>query len=176
MEVDHVPPDPHFVTRTVDIFLLPEAADDFPVAMEVSKKYGIVYLITKCGFISLYHLDSGTCIYSTRISNDTIFVTAAHESTNGIICVSKEGQILSVHLNEQTIIPYIRTILNNSELAFKLASTGDLPGAGDLFVAQYQQLLEDYQFYEAAKVAANAPRVSVRNYLSVVLTCYFIHF
>jgi clathrin heavy chain len=159
MEVEHVPPDPHFVPRTVDIYLPPDTSSDFPVAMEVSNKYEIVYLITKYGFIHLYHLESGTCIYTTRISSDTIFVTALHEPTSGIIGVNKEGKILSVHLNEQTVIPYIRTILNNADLAFKLASRGDLPGADNLFMAKYRQLLADGQSYEAATVAANAPRV-----------------
>jgi clathrin heavy chain len=163
MEVDHVPPDPHFVPRTVDIYLPPDASSDFPVAMEVSNKYEIVYLITTYGFVHLYHLESGTCIYTTHISSDTVFVTAVHESTNGIIGVNKKGKILSVHLNERTVIPYIRTILNNADLAFKLASRGDLPGADELFVAQYRQLLAGGQFYEAAKVAANAPRVCFRN-------------
>ena len=55
-----------------------------------------------------------------RISVETIFVTAEHEVTNSIIGVNKKGQVLSININEQTIIPYILTILNNTELTFKL--------------------------------------------------------
>jgi hypothetical protein len=64
-----------------------------------------------------------------------------------------------VNVDEQTIIPYILATLNNTELAFKLASRANLPGADDLYVKQYQQLFQTGQFSEAAKVAANSPRV-----------------
>jgi hypothetical protein len=50
----------------------------FPVAMQVSKKHGIVYLVTKCGFIHLHDLESGACVSINRISGETIFVSAEH--------------------------------------------------------------------------------------------------
>lgn len=129
--------------------------------MQISKKHGIVYLVTKYGFIHLYDLESGACIYMNRISGETIFVTAEHEATNGIIGVNKKGQVLSVAVDEQTVIPYILTTLNNTELAFKLASRANLPGADDLYIKQYQQLFASGQYSEAAKIAANSPRVSI---------------
>jgi hypothetical protein len=99
-----------------------------------------------------------------RISGETIFVTAEHEATNGIIGVNKKGQVLSVNVDEQTIIPYILTTLNNTDLAFKLASRANLPGADDLYVKQYQQLFQSGQYGEAAKIAANSPRVKLLSY------------
>ncbi len=44
--------------------------------MQISAKYAIVFLVTKYGFIHLYDLETGACIYMNRISADTIFVTA----------------------------------------------------------------------------------------------------
>ena len=87
--------------------------------------------------------------------------TADQYATNCIIGVNKKGQVLSVNVDEQTIIPYILTTLNNTDLAFKLASRANLPGADDLYVKQYQQLFQSGQFNEAAKVAASSPRVSL---------------
>ena len=159
VEIDHQAPDPPFTKKAVDVYFPPEATNDFPVAMQVSKKHGIVYLVTKYGFIHLYDLESGACIYMNRISGETIFVTAEHESSNGIIGVNKKGQVLSVSVDEQTVIPYILTTLNNTELAFKLASRANLPGADDLYIKQYQQLFQSGQYGEAAKIAANSPRV-----------------
>ena len=141
------------------MYFPPEATNDFPVAMQVSKKHGIIYLVTKYGFIHLYDLESGACVYMNRISGETIFVTAEHEATNGIIGVNKRGQVLSVNVDEQTIIPYILTTLNNTELAFKLASRANLSGAEDLYMRQYQQLFASGQYSEAAKIAANSPGV-----------------
>ncbi|KAJ8482453.1 hypothetical protein ONZ51_g5352 [Trametes cubensis] len=162
VEIDHQAPDPPFTKKAVDVYFPPEAVNDFPVAMQVSKKHGIIYLVTKYGFIHLYDVESGACIYMNRISGETIFVTAEHEASNGIIGVNKKGQVLSVSVDEQTVIPYILTTLNNTELAFKLASRANLPGADDLYIKQYQQLFQTGQYGEAAKVAANSPRGILR--------------
>lgn len=162
VEIDHQAPDQPFTKKQIDVYFPPEATNDFPVAMQVSKKHGIVYLVTKYGFIHLYDLESGACIYMNRISGETIFVTAEHEASHGILGVNKKGQVLSVDVDEQTIIPYILTTLNNTDLAFKLASRADLPGADDLYVKQYQQLFATGQFDQAAQVAANSPRGILR--------------
>lgn len=61
--------------------------------MQISDKYDIIYLITKYGYIHLYDLETGTCIYMNRISGDTIFVTAPYEATSGIIGVNRKGQV-----------------------------------------------------------------------------------
>ncbi|OBZ66438.1 Clathrin heavy chain 1 [Grifola frondosa] len=139
VEIDHNAADPPFTKKAVDVYFPPEATNDFPVAMQVSKKHGIIYLVTK-PFLS----------------------RPTHEATNGIIGVNKKGQVLSVNVDEQTVIPYILTTLNNTELAFKLASRANLPGADDLYIKQYQQLFQSGQFGEAAKVAANSPRGILR--------------
>ncbi|KAJ7221966.1 hypothetical protein B0H12DRAFT_1031353, partial [Mycena haematopus] len=58
VEIDHQGPDPPFATKAVDVYFPPEAVNDFPVAMQVSKKHGNIYLVTKYGFIHLYDLES----------------------------------------------------------------------------------------------------------------------
>ncbi|KAF8327169.1 clathrin heavy chain 1 [Cantharellus anzutake] len=161
-EIDHQAANPVFTKKAVEVFFPPEAQNDFPVAMQVSKKHGIIFLVTKYGFIHLYDLETGTCVYMNRISGETVFVTAEHEATNGIIGVNKKGQVLSVSVDEQTVIPYILTVLNNTELAVKLASRANLPGADELYVKQYQQLFASGQYSEAAKIAANSPRGILR--------------
>ncbi|CAG8849184.1 2541_t:CDS:2, partial [Racocetra persica] len=69
VEIDHKDENPQFAKRTVDVFFPAEASTDFPVAMQ-----------------------TGTCIYMNRISGETIFVTAEHEATSGIIGVNRKGQ------------------------------------------------------------------------------------
>lgn len=61
--------------------------------MQISPKQDVVFLITKYGYIHLYDLETGTCIYMNRISGETIFVTAPHEATSGIIGVNRKGQV-----------------------------------------------------------------------------------
>ena len=38
-------------------------------------------------------METATCIYMNRISGDTIFVTAPHEASSGIIGVNRKGQV-----------------------------------------------------------------------------------
>lgn len=61
--------------------------------LQISAKNNVVFLITKYGYIHLYDLETGTCIYMNRISGETIFVTAPHEATSGIIGVNRKGQV-----------------------------------------------------------------------------------
>lgn len=162
VEIDHDASAPVFQKKSVDVFFPPEATNDFPVAMQVSKRYSIIYLVTKYGFIHLYDLETGTCIYMNRISGETIFVTCEHEATSGIIGVNRRGQVLSVTIDENALVPYILQTLNNPELAIKLASRGNLPGADDLYVQQFNNLFASGSYTEAAKVAANSPRGILR--------------
>ena len=62
-----------------------------------------------------------------HISGETIFVTAELEATSG-----------------------------TTELAVKLASRANLPGADDVYVQQYNQLFTTEQYSEAAKITANS--------------------
>lgn len=151
-----------FPKKAVDVFFPPEAQNDFPVAMQVSAKYDVIYLITKYGYIHLYDIETATCIYMNRISGDTIFVTAPHEATGGIIGVNRKGQVLSVSVEEDNIIPYINTVLQNPDLALRMAVRNNLAGAEDLFVRKFTLLFQNGQYAEAAKVAANAPKGILR--------------
>ncbi|KAH8278169.1 hypothetical protein KR018_011473 [Drosophila ironensis] len=151
-----------FAKKAVDVFFPPEAQNDFPVAMQVSVKYDTIYLITKYGYIHLYDMETATCIYMNRISADTIFVTAPHESSGGIIGVNRKGQVLSVTVDEEQIIPYINTVLQNPDLALRMAVRNNLAGAEDLFVRKFNKLFTAGQYAEAAKVAALAPKAILR--------------
>ncbi|XP_022345310.1 clathrin heavy chain 1 isoform X1 [Crassostrea virginica] len=151
-----------FTKKAVDVFFPPEAQNDFPVAMQMSQKHGVAFLITKYGYIHLYDIETGTCIYMNRISGDTIFVTAPHEATSGIIGVNRKGQVLSVSVEEDNIVQYVTNNLQNPDLALKIASRANLPGAEDLFVRKFNNLFQSGNYQEAAKVAASAPKGILR--------------
>ncbi|KAJ3382198.1 hypothetical protein HDU84_004560 [Entophlyctis sp. JEL0112] len=162
VEIDHKDGTPIFQKKAVDMFFPPEAGADFPVAIQISKKHDIIFMVTKFGYIHLYDLESGTCIFMNRISGDTIFATAELEITSGIIAVNRKGQVLSVSVEEENIIPYVLRTFNNQELAFRLATRNGLPGADEIVVARFNQLLQTGNFAEAAKVAATSPRGILR--------------
>lgn len=69
-------------------------------------------------------------------------------------------QVLSVSVEEDNIVQYVTTNLQNPDLALKIASRGNLPGAEDLFVRKFNNLFQSGNYQEAAKVAASAPKVN----------------
>ena len=87
-----------------------------------------------------------------RISAETIFVTAPHEPSNGIIGVNRKGQVLSVSVDEDNIINYINGNLNNPDMALRFAVRNNLGGADELFVRKFNTQFGNGQYSEAAKV------------------------
>ncbi|KAH8792706.1 hypothetical protein BGZ57DRAFT_872132 [Hyaloscypha finlandica] len=162
VEVDHQASNPVFPKKAVDVYFPAEAVNDFPVAMQVSQKYSIIYLVTKYGFIHLYDLETAACIFMNRISSETIFITAPDSESAGILGVNRKGQVLSVSVDEATVIPYLLQNPANSSLAVKLASRAGLPGADNLYAQQFDQLVNSGNYAEAAKIAANSPRGFLR--------------
>ncbi|KAM3414887.1 Clathrin heavy chain [Cercospora zeina] len=162
VEVDHQASNPTFTKRAVDIYFPAEATNDFPVAMQVSSKYKVIYLVTKYGFIHLFDLETGTTIFMNRISSDTIFTTAGDSDGAGIVGVNRKGQVLSVSVDETTIINYLLQNPENAELAYKLASRAGLPGADSLYQQRFDQLLSMGDYQNAAKTAANSPQGFLR--------------
>lgn len=75
--------------RQAELFFPPEFADDFPVAMQVSEKYGLVYVITKLGLLFVYDLETATAVYRNRISPDPIFLTANAPETGGFYAINR---------------------------------------------------------------------------------------
>ena len=145
----------------MEIYFPPEASADFPVAMQVSDKYKVLYLITKLGFLHVFHLGTGTCLYMNRISSDTIFVTCEHNAVGGILGVNKSGQVLSVTIDEDNIVNYIVNNLANFDLAMQMASESNLPNADQLFIQQFTRYFQQGNYKDAALVAANSPKVCV---------------
>jgi len=156
-----------FPKKAENIFFPPEADKDFPVAMQASQKFGVLYLVTKYGYIHLYDIESAQCIYSNRISSDTIFVTASYEPTEGIIGVNRKGQVLSVSVDEEKLVPFLIQVKQNGELARRMAERCNLPGADNLFVQAFNEKFSTGQYQEAAKIAAKAPKGILRTQATI---------
>lgn len=118
--------------------------------------------VTKFGYCHVHDLESGAMIYMNRISSETIFVTTDHTATGGLIGVNRKGQVLSVSLDESTAVPYIVGQLKNLQLALSLATRGNLPGAENLIMHQFEQLLAHGDYKGAAKIAADSPAGALR--------------
>lgn len=148
--------------KQAELFFPPDFADDFPVSMQVSAKYGLVYVVTKLGLLFVYDLESASAVYRNRISPDPIFITAEAPSSGGILAINRRGQVLQATVNEQTMVPFVSQQLNNLDLALSLAKRGNLPGAEGLIGQQFERLFAAGQYKEAAECAADSPQGALR--------------
>ncbi|XP_015923660.1 clathrin heavy chain 2 isoform X2 [Parasteatoda tepidariorum] len=80
---------------------------DFPSSIQVSSKLGLVYIVTKYGILHLCDLESCTTLCSINICTDVIFATAFNKETEGIIAISRNGQVLSVDLKREQVLKYV---------------------------------------------------------------------
>ena len=146
-----------------DVPFPPDAATDFPVSLMPSAKHGILYLITKFGFLYLFDAHTGTTLYRNRISGDTIFVTCSSNNNTGIMGVTaRKGQVLQITINEQQLIPYLLSLGNQNQIAIALASRLGLPGAENMYSQEFNRLFSAGDYKGAAKLAADSPAGALR--------------
>ncbi|EDO15226.1 hypothetical protein Kpol_423p16 [Vanderwaltozyma polyspora DSM 70294] len=164
IEIDHDASLPtQYQKKTMEIFFPPDATNDFPIAVQVSEKYGVVYILTKYGFIHLYELETGTNLFVNRITAESVFTATAYDNKNGIACINKKGQVLAVEISTSQIVQYVINKLSNVTLAISMARRGGLPGADDLFQKQFDTLLSQGDYQNAAKVAASSQQLRNQN-------------
>ncbi|NWZ72331.1 CLH1 protein, partial [Acrocephalus arundinaceus] len=132
-----------FPKKAVDVFFPPEAQSDFPVAMQ----YG------------LPRDEKLNHNFPLRVSS-AFGSLLMFELTGGFPwCFI---QVLSVCVEEENIIPYITNVLQNPDLALRMAVRNNLAGAEELFARKFNALFAQGNYSEAAKVAANAPKGILR--------------
>ncbi|KAL5997910.1 Clathrin heavy chain 2 [Asimina triloba] len=169
---------PNFAKKQAELFFPPEFADDFPVSMQISHKYSLIFVITKLGLLFVYDLETASVIYQNQIIPDPIFFTAEASSEGGFYAINRKGQFVLATVNEAVILPYVIGQLNNWELAVTLANRGNLSGAENLkprllisqhkqwiyssdtsrFVQRFQELFAQMKYEEAAELAAKSPK------------------
>lgn len=147
-----------FRVQPQNIPLPADGPNDFPVTMNISKKTGLIYMISKLGYLYLFDVYTAKAIYRARITTDTVFVSTDHSASGGILGITRRGQVLHVGINDSQLVPYIVSQLHDHQLAIDLASRLNLPGADDLYVSQFQALLSAGDVQGAAKIAAESPR------------------
>ncbi|KAI8020025.1 Clathrin heavy chain 2 [Camellia lanceoleosa] len=98
---------PAFSKKQADLFFPPDFVDDFPVAMQISHMYSLIYVITKLGLLFVYDLETAAAIYRNRISPDPIFLTTEASSIGGFYAINRRGQVLLATVNEATIVSFV---------------------------------------------------------------------
>lgn len=145
----------------------PEVANDFPVVVHTVENSGILFVITKFGYLFVYVMGSATLIYRQKITTSLIFKSVKNSKTDGAICCNRDGQLLAINVDQANLISYIMNkcthLSDNVGIAFKMAQRYSLPGAENLFLAQFNKLFGTGDYKGAARVAREAPGDTLRN-------------
>ena len=139
---------------------------DFPVGMHANDSQGILYIMCRSGWCYLMDVESGVIIHQEKISgspeNAPVFVTTQDDKSGGVLSVNTKGEVRLVHVNTATIVKWVQERLANPALALRIASSGNLKGADDLFMQRFNMLLAGQQVDEAVKLCLEAPNQMLR--------------
>ena len=75
--------------------------------MHVSSKLGLLYIVTKFGFLFVYEMTTALCIVRTRVSNDVVFIGTRNSVTDGVMCINKAGVVLACDVDETLLVGHI---------------------------------------------------------------------
>ncbi|KAF1745283.1 hypothetical protein MXB_2618 [Myxobolus squamalis] len=163
IELDSVPAgNQPLIKRKVDLGFPPNTDSDFPIAIHADKKSGLFYVITKLGYIHMYELASGECIFGNNISKDVVFITAQLQDDNGFICINRTGSVLSISVNRNQIVPYLID-KGMQGLAVTIAARTGFPGAEGLLLSKFNEYFNQRLFDKAAIIAAKSTGTAIRN-------------
>mmetsp|Transcript_59562 Transcript_59562/g.174212 ORF Transcript_59562/g.174212 Transcript_59562/m.174212 type:complete len:1727 (+) Transcript_59562:54-5234(+) len=150
-----------------DIAMPPEAPSDFAIALHLSEKHGVAFMVTKAGYLFIFDVATATMLVRTRVSQDTVFISTASAQTGGCVFVNRKGVVTSARVNEPAIVGYIMHQLvqlpNRQDIAFALARRFHLPGADELFQRQFNQMFASGDYKGAATIAAQCKSGILRN-------------
>jgi len=146
-----------FRLAPTQIPVAPEAAADFPVSLVVNKKDDVAFLMTKMGYLYMFDIHTGKTLYRAKITQDTVFCTCYQPSSGSMYGITvRRGQVFRVQINNQALIPYIVNTLRDNDLAIKVAGRLNLPGAENLYTAEFEKLINARQVVAAAKLVASS--------------------
>lgn len=153
--------------KNTEIIYDPSTPGDFPISLVVAERYGLLYIVTKFGFVYIYELTSCEQIYKVRISGQPIFAVARNLTNDGILALNKNGQLYGGLIDENGLIPHLiancKHLPNIQQLVFSLASRYSLPGVDNLFLGQFNNFIINGDYANAAKIASMSPGTLLRN-------------
>ena len=66
------------------------------------------------GYCYMFDIHTGKTVYRAKVTQDTVFVTCAQESTGAIFGITvRKGQVFRLQLNGQALVPYITATLRD---------------------------------------------------------------
>ena len=81
--------------------------------------------MTKHGHFFVIEISSASVIASGKVSNDPLFIGARNSKTDGVLVITRSGQLLGLSVDESKLVQFINTacthIPGNTQIGMKLA-------------------------------------------------------
>lgn len=62
--------------------------------LQVSEEYGLLYMVTKYGYLYLCDMETAACLCVTRVSIDIVFTSTLNSISQGILGVTRTGRVM----------------------------------------------------------------------------------
>ena len=148
--------------RRSDDLVLPGGEADFVVNMLPDNKHGMLFLLTKSGYLIIHECQSGKQIFSRQVTQGTFFISGSHSENGGVVAADTSGRTVQFSIDEDNLVPYVTNTLNEMQLGVQLAKRFNLSGADDLFKRQFEALCNQGQIEQAIQIAVNSPQGILR--------------
>ncbi|XP_059169269.1 clathrin heavy chain-like isoform X1 [Physella acuta] len=81
---------------------------DFPISLQISVDYGLLFVVTKYGYLYMCDMETAMCLCCTRVAVDVIFAAALNTNSQGILAITRGGQVITVDLKKDGFISFLR--------------------------------------------------------------------
>lgn len=126
--------------RRSEPFVLPGGDSDFVVNMLPDNKHGMVFMLTKSGYLLIHEVQSGKSIFNRQVTQTTFFISGTNNDNGGVVASDTAGRVVQFSIDEDNLVPYITNSLNDMDLGVKLAQRFNLGGADNIFKKQFDAL------------------------------------
>jgi len=138
----------------------PDASTDFPVTVAIDSRHDVAFLLSKMGYLYAFDVHTARPLYRARISQDTIFCACVDPVEGSVLGITvRKGKVLRIALNEAALVPYVVSTLRDNDLGIKLAGRLNLPGAENLYAAEFERLVSTGDVAGAARLVAGSGRI-----------------
>ena len=136
---------------------------DFPIHVYCHTQLGLVFVLTKMGLLFVVDVLSGSLILRSKLGDQQLMTVVTNNLTDGLVLVSRQGNVMTVDVDEEPLVNYVQNTKQLPDLAKKLSIKSGLPGSEQIYKSKFNSLVSQGLYKEAAKLAARSPKEILRN-------------
>jgi len=132
-----------------------EEQGDSPVLLHGCPQYGLLFIVTKKGYLLLYEASRARFIYKAKFTDNHCFAATRDAHADGLLTIDTAGRVFSIDVNPQALVQFIFndiTITDNEELSLWMAGRFNLAGAAEINRVLFEQRVKKKDYQGAANI------------------------